>query len=64
VHFEVWIQAKLLDVDEDAALARGGAQLRAAVVARAPDSADARGNCLGRSARAQHLPEIDPGLSV
>ena len=64
VHFEVRILAKLLDPDEHAALARGGAQLRAAVGARAPDGGNARGNFLGRGACAQHLAEIDPGLRV
>jgi len=64
VHFEVRILSKFFDPDEDAAVACGGAQLRATICARAPNGRNARGKFLSRSARAQHLPQIDPGLRV
>src|SRR5579863_7027346 len=58
------VPPKLLDPDQHAALARGCAQLRAAISARTPHGGNARGNLLGRGARSQHLAEIDPGLSI
>ena len=64
VHLEVWIQSKLLDSDQHAALSRGGAQLRPAIRARAPDGGNPRCYFLGRCACAQHLAEIDAGLRV
>jgi len=64
MHFEVWIQAKLLDANKYSALSCRGAYLRAAVRTRAPYGRNARGKFLRRSACAQHLAEVDPGLCV
>src|SRR6266851_9669500 len=64
MHFEVRVQAKVLDPNKHAALPCGGAQLRAAIRARAPHGGNARGEFLGRSACAQHLAEVDPSLRV